>query len=260
LVHGPTIAALEQALVHKAGGVIVTAPGLYESKRPHARQIEMVPNGVDVEHFGRAARPDTVAPASVQALTRPVIGYLGAVQYWVDFDLIAHAARAHPEWSFVFVGSVEPLARVDKVRGLPNVHFLGRHPYGALPEFVAGFDVCINPYVLDQVAENVDPLKLYDYLASGKPIVSTDIPAARRFADLLRLTRTPEDFTRSIEAALRDPGDAGARQRAAAQHSWEARFHRLQTIVESWMRSPAPFSSPTGREAITGGGRTEGEG
>ncbi|MEK6573090.1 MAG: glycosyltransferase, partial [Chloroflexota bacterium] len=202
LVHAPTVAAMERELISKVDQVIVTAPALFESKRPFARRIETAPNGVDVEHFAKASRPETVVPPALRALPRPVIGFIGGVQYWVDFDLIAHAARTHPDWSFAFVGPVEPLARVDKVRGMSNVHFLGRQPYANVPEFVAGFDVCINPYVLDGVAENVDPLKLYDYLASGKPTVSVDIPAARRFADVIRLTKTPDEFTRAIEAAL----------------------------------------------------------
>ncbi|MBM4425341.1 MAG: glycosyltransferase family 1 protein [Chloroflexi bacterium] len=232
LVYGPAIAAMERELIAKVDQVIVTAPALLESKRPLARRIETVPNGVDVEHFARASRPETTPHPAVAALPKPVIGFIGGVQYWVDFDLTAHAARAHPEWSFAFVGPVEPLARIDKVRGLPNVHFLGKQPYAIVPQFVAGFDVCINPYVLDGVGENVDPLKLYDYLASGKPVVSTDIPAARRFADVIRLARTADEFTRALEAALADPGDAAARQRMAADHSWESRFQRVQAIVE----------------------------
>jgi glycosyltransferase involved in cell wall biosynthesis len=223
---------MERELISKVDQVIVTTPALFESKRPSARRIETVPNGVDVEHFAKALQPETVVPPALRALPRPVIGFIGGVQYWVDFDLIAHAARTHPDWSFAFVGPVEPLARVDKVRGMSNVHFLGRQPYANVPEFVAGFDVCINPYVLDGVAENVDPLKLYDYLASGKPTVSVDIPAARRFADVIRLTKTSDEFTRAIEAALADPGDAASRQRAAAVHSWEARFQRVQAVVE----------------------------
>ncbi len=232
LVHGPTIAAMERELIQKVGLVIVTAPGLFESKRPFARRIETVPNGVDVEHFARASDPVTQVHDSVARLPKPVIGFLGGVQYWVDFDLIAHAARSHPEWSFVFVGSVEPLARVDKVRGLANVYFLGRKPYADLPGYTAGFDVCVNPYVLDGVAANVDPLKLYDYLASGKPVVSVDIPAASRFAEVIYLTKTPDEFVKALEAALASPGDSAARQRLAADHSWEARFAHVQRILE----------------------------
>ena len=233
LVYGPTIAALERDLLAKADLVIVTAPALLEAKRPLTRRVELVGNGVDVEHFSIASEPGTIVPPELTALPKPVIGYLGGVQYWVDFDLVAHAARVHPEWSFAFVGLVEPLARIDKVRGLPNVYFLGRQPYSQVPAFTAGFDVCINPYVLDDVAEKCDPLKLYDYLASGKPVVSVDMPAARRFADLIPLTRTADEFTRALERTLATPGDAAARQRAAADYSWAARFRQVESILES---------------------------
>lgn len=239
LVHGPTIAAMERELLSKADLTIVTAPALFESKKDLTRRIELAPNGVDVEHFAKASQPETIPPAAVADLLKPVVGFLGGVQYWIDFDLINHAARAHPEWSFAFVGSVEPLARVDKVRGLPNVHFLGRQPYAQVPAFVAGFDVCINPYVLDGVADACDPLKLYDYLASGKPVVSVDMPAARRFAELMPLTHTPDEFTHALETVLADPDDGAARERAvarqriAAGHSWTARFKHVEAALES---------------------------
>jgi glycosyltransferase involved in cell wall biosynthesis len=239
LVHGPTIAAMERELLRKVDLTIVTAPALLENKAPFTRRCEVVRNGVDVEHFARASQPETVPPAAVANLPRPVVGFLGGVQYWIDFDLIAHAARTHPEWSFAFVGPVEPLARVDKVRGLPNVHFLGRQPYAQVPAYVAGFDVCINPYILDDVAEKCDPLKLYDYLASGKPVVSVDMPAARRFADLMPLTRTPDEFTHALENVLTQLGDSAARdgavvrQRVATEHSWAARFKHVEAALES---------------------------
>lgn len=232
LVHGPTVASMERDVLSRADLVIVTAQGLYESKRSLARRIELVPNGVDVEHFAQASAPGVQPASAVATLPRPVVGYIGAIQYWVDFDLISQAARAHPEWSFALVGNVEPLARVDKVRGLANVHFLGRQPYAEMPRYVAGFDVCINPYVQDGVAANVDPLKLYDYLASGKPVVSVDIPAARRFAGLVALTHTGSEFIAALEASLRQPGDMAARQAAAAGHSWGARFERVQSLLE----------------------------
>lgn len=249
LVHGPTIAALERELLGKVDLTIVTAPALLETKRPHTRRCELVGNGVDVEHFAAASRADTAVPPAIAALPKPVVGFLGGVQYWIDFDLIGYAARAHPDWSFAFVGPVEPLARADKVRGLPNVHFLGRQPYANVPAFVAGFDVCINPYVLDDVAEKCDPLKLYDYLASGKPVVSVDMPAARQFNGLIALTRTPEEFTRALEATLGHPGDGATRQRAAVPFSWATRFEQVQAVVEDALSRPHPRFAPVGESA-----------
>ena len=133
----------------------------------------------------------------------------------------------------MFVGSVEPLARVDKVRDFKNMFFLGRKPYNDLPRYVKNFDVCINPYVLDGVGANVDPLKLYDYIASGKPVVSVNIPAAQRFSDIMPLTQTADEFTRAIESVLKNPGDATKRMQTAAAHSWSARFKKVEATVEA---------------------------
>jgi glycosyltransferase involved in cell wall biosynthesis len=234
LVRPQTIAALERDLLRKADVVIVTAPALLESKRALAREIHLVPNGVEIEHFARASRPETDVPPELARLPRPVIGFIGWIQYWVDFDLIAFAARARPEWSFVLIGPTEPLARVDRVRQLSNVHFLGRKPYAQVPAYVAGFDVCMNPYILDGVAESTNPLKVYEYLASGKPVVSVDMPAAREFGDCILLARDGEEFVRALEQALAGAGDPIAtarRQAAVAGHSWLGRFEVVQGIL-----------------------------
>jgi glycosyltransferase involved in cell wall biosynthesis len=168
-----------------------------------------------------------------------VVGFHGWIQYWIDFDLIAYAARSHPEWSFALIGPIEPLARVDKVRGLANVHFLGKQPYEHMPEFLAGFDVCINPFVLGELADAVSPIKLYEYLASGKPVVSVDMPAAREFSDLIPLVRTPEQFVRALEDVLSRAqngtivAEAAVRRQAAAGFSWDGRFQQVEEVLQA---------------------------
>lgn len=245
LVHGPTVAALERRVLAGADQVIVTAQALYEAKAGDAQRIALVPNGADVDHFAVASAPDTALPDELRALPRPILGFVGAVQYWVDFDLLKLLAESHPEWSLVFVGPVEPLARIDLLRGLPNVHFLGRRPYAEVPRYVAGFDVCLNPYILDGVAEACSPIKLYEYMASGKPLVSVDMPAARDFAGLIPLTSTAEGFLRAVEQTLAEQQNgralAGrlARQQAARSHSWQARFEAVQAVVAPLMGGAA---------------------
>ncbi|MBI3763231.1 MAG: glycosyltransferase [Chloroflexi bacterium] len=232
LVNSQTIAALERELLRRADVVIVTAPALFESKRALAREIHLVPNGVEVEHFARAASRDVVIPPDLARLPKPVVGFVGWIQYWVDFDLISYAARCRPDWSFALIGPVEPLARVDTVRGLPNVYFLGRKPYSEIPNYVAGFDVCINPFVLDALAESVSPIKLFEYLAAGKPVVSVDMAEARPFAQWLTLTRTAEEFLGGLDNALKENGSrAPDRQAAVAGHSWAARFAAVEQII-----------------------------
>lgn len=246
LVHGPTIAALERDLLAKVDLVIVTHPSLLETKSKLAQRVELVPNGADLEHFAQASALETTTASPLANLPRPVIGFHGWIQYWVDFDLIAYAAQRHPDWSFVLVGPIEPLARVDKVRGQANVHFLGRQPYSEMPNYLAGFDVCVNPFVLGDLADAVSPIKLYEYLASGKPVVSVDIPAAREFSDLIPLVRTPEEFVAGIEVVLsyghngQDAERSAARQDAVAGNSWSAKFDQVQALV-----TPYILSSPS---------------
>lgn len=246
LVYAPTLAALEREVLAAAGLTIVTHAHLLARRQALAQRICVVPNGADLDHFAAAGEPAMPVAAAVAALPRPVVGFHGWIQYWVDFDLIAHAARCHPEWSFALVGPVEPLARVDKVRGLSNVHFLGRHSYQDMPSVVAGFDVCINPFVLNELADAVSPIKLYEYLASGKPVVSVDMPAAQEFCELIPLTRTPAQFVAALEQLLapsakgNSAARAAARKQAVAGYSWLARFAQMEAQVEPLLAAGQP--------------------
>ena len=243
LVRSATVEALENDLLRMVDQVIVTHPGLQEAKSGISRRLALIPNGADLRHFALAGRKETVPPKEVSELPKPVVGFHGWIQYWIDFDLIAYAAQKHPDWSFVFVGPIEPLARVDKVRNLSNVYFLGKIPYKNIPAFIAGFDVCINPFVLDKLSDTVSPIKLYEYLASGKPVVSVDMPAAREFADLISLVRTPKEFVTALEDQIVQNAngivehDVVARQRAMTDYSWDKRFQQVEDVVRDAMVS-----------------------
>jgi glycosyltransferase involved in cell wall biosynthesis len=237
LVRSSVVRALERRLLEKADLVIVTHDNLRRSKEDLAKSIYVIPNGAEVEHFGKAALAETPLAPEMSRYAKPIIGFLGAVQYWIDFDLIRHIALARPTWSLVLVGPVGRLARVDKVRDLPNVHLLGRRPYEDLPSYLKAWDVCINPYILDETAANCSPLKLYEYLATGKPIVSVDMPEARQFEGLVDIARDDEDFVKRIDLILDDPADQDRRARlrieAVAPHSWDQRFAVLEGVLQN---------------------------
>lgn len=245
LVRSSTIGALEQDLLSMVDQVIVTHAGLQEAKSGISRRLDLIPNGADLRHFALAGRQDTVPPKEVSELPKPVIGFHGWIQYWIDFDLIAYAAHKRPDWSFALIGPIEPLARVNKVRGLSNVHFLGKMPYENIPALIAGFDVCINPFVLDRLSDTVSPIKLYEYLASGKPVVSVDMPAAREFADLISIVHTPDEFVAALEDQIFANEketvihDMEARQKAVTDYSWDARFQQVEDVVMNGMASQA---------------------
>jgi glycosyltransferase involved in cell wall biosynthesis len=236
LVRRDVVREQERRLLSKVRAAIVTHENLYRSKRDAVREIHLIPNGAEIDHLRRVVDDASlVVPQDMASLPRPVIGFLGSVMYWLDFDLLRFLALARPKWSFAFVGPVGRLADLDKIR-LPNVHLLGRKAYADVPAYVKGFDVCLNPYLMDETAENCSPLKLYEYLASGRPVVSTDMPEARKFQDVIGIGGNPQDILMRLEEALA-PGattpDAVARRLAVARpHSWDARFASTEQVLE----------------------------
>ncbi len=239
LINSKTIRFLESKQLNMVDQVIVTHPNLKLEKSEWCDSLAVIPNGADLSIFSVIPEDTITVSSEIVDLPRPIIGFHGWIQYWIDFELIKHAARQHPEWTFVFVGPIEPLARVDLVRNLDNVHFIGKRPYMEIPHFVAGFDVCINPFKLDKLSDSVSPIKLYEYIASGKPIVSVDMPAAREFEQLVSLSRTPQEFVDAItdHLASKNQGDAFTeaevemRQKFLKEFSWDARFNQVEDVI-----------------------------
>ena len=236
LVRSEVVRAQERRLLSKVRAAIVTHDNLYESKRHAVREIHLIPNGAEIEHLRRVVDdPALEVPADIAQLRHPVIGFLGSVMYWLDFDLLRALALARPQWSFAFVGPVGRPAGLPKIR-LPNVYLLGRKAYQDVPAYVKGFDVCLNPYLRDETAANCSPLKLYEYLASGRPVVSTDMPEARKFEDVIGIGQTPDEILACLEEALRPEASGGAavarRLAVALPHSWDQRFASAERVLE----------------------------
>jgi glycosyltransferase involved in cell wall biosynthesis len=232
LVNGEVVRRLERRLIAGVDLLIVTAQALADIKQEGARRVAVAPNGAEVEHFARAADPALPIARSLTHLKRPIIGFLGSLNYWIDTHLLARIAQAHPEWTLVLVGPHDLLGNPAPLEGLPNVTMTGRVPYEDVPDYVRAFDVCLNPYILDDVAEGCSPIKLYEYLATGKPIISVDMPEARRFEGLIRIARDPDDFVAQVEAATAaDDGLAEARMAESRNHSWRSRFAQVSAAL-----------------------------
>lgn len=226
------VARMDEELTRKANQVFVASATLLEAKRKLNAAVAHSPHGVDVRLFGRASEPSLPVMEGARGLNPPVIGFFGLIEAWIDLDLIAFLARSRPQWTFLLVGrmAVTP----GELGSLPNVIFTGAQPYEMLPRWAKAFDVAIVPYRLTQQVLHANPLKLREYLATGKPVVSVRTPEVERFAGCVYIAEEQEEFLRSIERALaEDSGDARARRmRAVAEMSWERRVEEVLGIVE----------------------------
>jgi glycosyltransferase involved in cell wall biosynthesis len=225
------IARLDEELARRAGQVFVSSPALVEGKLKLNPSTKYSPHGVDVALFERACDPDLEIAAGARDLRHPVIGFFGAVEAWVDLELLSFLGRAKPEWTFLMIGRAEvPLGELER---MPNFIFVGPKPYETLPSWAKAFDVAIIPFQQNELVRNVNPLKLREYLATGKPVVSVPMPEVKRFAHCVALASTPEEFLREIERALSEDDDDKRleRRREVSGMTWDARVTEVLEVV-----------------------------
>jgi len=228
----------ESALCRSADLVFTTSQGLHDAKRPlNPEHTHLVHNVGDFAHFSRASAAETSVPADLQTLPRPVIGFLGAVSgYKVDIPWLLEVARRHREASIVLIGPVglgDGGAGTAALEAEPNVHLLGYRPYESLPGYVKGFDVAVIPYRHNEYTAGVFPIKFFELLASGKPLVVSDLPSLRAFYDRVHVAHDANEFVAACERALSAP-EVGrdARLALAAENTWEHRVARMMAHVE----------------------------
>lgn len=237
LINKQVMLDMEQDLLEACDFVFVTAVGLYNTKKDFARRIYFLPNAANVEHFMQAQDPVTTVPDDITAIKGPIVGFVGVIQDWIDLGLIASVAKSYPSWSVVLVGPVGVGVDVSALQSLPNVHFLGRKDVRDLPRYLKAFDVCLNPFKLNELTDKVSPLKFYEYLASGKPIVTVNMPGVRDFADVVEIADTPVEFVAAVAKAIQEenPDKLAARLKRARENSWESRVEfMMQKIKEEY--------------------------
>ena len=222
-----TLPDLEAELCRWADLVITTSETLCRDRRKWNPNTHWVPNGADIDHFAQSGPP----AAELRDLARPVIGFVGGLSQWVDVQLLCQLALARPEWTFALVGPVT--IDVSPIRYLPNVRILGPRPYAGLPAYLAAMDVGLIPFRQDPVTYHADPIKAYEYLAAGLPVVATDLPALRRLDRVVRLADSTQSFLDRIQAALAEGRDARSDERRAeaARHGWSSRFAQIEALI-----------------------------
>jgi glycosyltransferase involved in cell wall biosynthesis len=236
-VRSAVIGSMEDELLRKCNVTIVTQESLLDRRQKICPQAVCIPNGADTELFAKIAADDSPIPEIIARIPRPRLGFVGHIQYWVDLKLLGYVARNRPDWSIVLIGPIHPLADAGDIKGLPNVHLVGKQPQSEIPRLLKGIDVCVNPYKPDDVAKHASPLKLYEYLAAGKPVVSTDMPEARKFGACVRIAGNYPEFLEQCDLAIKNLPESQSviesRLATVSDHSWENRFARVNEIVSA---------------------------
>jgi glycosyltransferase involved in cell wall biosynthesis len=222
------IAAQDRALCKRADLVVVCSGALEASRRGNCKTLLHLPNGVENERYETI--PDQPQPGP---WPRPVFGYTGTIHAdRFDVDLVAGLAGSFAEGSVVLVGP-DHLTRAEKEKLAPhkNIHVTGPVPYAQIPGVMSKFDVCIVPHVETKFTNSLNPLKLWEYLASGKPIVSTNVAGFSGYRHLCRIASGLEPFVQACREALGEDGTQRAGRRAEARkHSWD---RRIETLLET---------------------------
>jgi len=229
-VDAELIAQRDRQLSQRADMIFVAPPALLDAKRAINPNTHFAPHGVDVALFGLAADPATELAPGARDLPHPVIGYFGSLHEWIDIELIAWLAAQRPGWTFLLVGHAA--VDVSTLRALPNVRLVGTQPYASLPHWAKAFDAAIIPYRLNRQVANANPLKLREYLATGKPVVSVRNAEIEKFARWVRIADDRDGFLAALDAVLREDTPAAASERRAvvADQTWD---HRVATVLDA---------------------------
>ena len=225
----------EAELLRRAAVVFTGGHSLYQSKRDQHPNVHAFPSSVDVSHFGQA-RTVTVDPPDQARIARPRLGFFGVIDERMDIPLLAGVAAARPDWQIVLIG---PVVKIDPAT-LPhtsNIHYLGSKSYDQLPQYIGGWDVALMPFARNQSTQYISPTKTPEYMAAGKPVVSTSIrDVVRPYGQqgLVRIADSVGEFIDACEAAMIE--DATVRRREAdaflRQTSWDGTWAQMRQLLE----------------------------
>ncbi|WNG23841.1 glycosyltransferase family 1 protein [Cystobacter fuscus] len=235
----PALLHREAELLVRADVVFTGGQSLYEAKRDRHPNVHAFPSSVDVPHFA-TARGSVQEPADQASIPHPRLGFFGVVDERMDLELLAAVADARPDWQLVIIG---PVVKIDpaSLPRRPNLHFLGGKNYKELPTYLAGWDVALLPFARNESTRFISPTKTPEYLAAGKPVVSTSIrDVVRPYGEmgLVRIADTPEDFVRACEAALAEEHAAWLPRVDAhlATMSWDSTWSRMKALLDGATR------------------------
>src|SRR6266404_727704 len=227
------IRSLHEQAVEAADLIFYSSRKLLAEATRGLERSHLLEQAVDFDHWAKINNGDVSVAAEVEKISRPRIGYFGAIESWlIDQQLIEQASRERPEWNWIFIGNK---SRGLDIEHLPNVHFLPPVAYNDLPNYAAGFDVCVLPWSTDVTFTSYgSAIKGREYLASGKPVVIAPLPEYESMSDVLRIARNRKQFLELVDEALQEEGSelVRARQDSVRNGTWDARAEWVSDLID----------------------------
>ena len=228
------IRSLHEQAIEAADLIFYSSRKLLAEATRGRERSHLLEQAVDFDHWAKINNGDISVAAEVGKISRPRIGYFGAIEPWlIDQQLIEQASRERPEWNWIFIGNKSRGLDIEK---LPNVYFLPPVAYNDLPNYAAGFDVCVLPWSTDVTFTSYgSAIKVREYLASGKPVVIAPLPEYESMSGVLRIGRNRDQFLKLVDEALREEGTElmRARQDSVRDGTWDARAEWVSDLIEA---------------------------
>lgn len=231
----------ENKLVKNSDLVICTSKALYDEKIILNQNTYFVPNATDSSLIKLIADPHLIPHQKLKGLSGPIIGYLGTIERRINYDLVMEVAAANPDKTFVFAGPVEGNYLPPAMLTIPNIHIIGPVPYTEVPQIIKGFDIAIIPFKKDDVSRTIFPIKLFEYLSAGKPVIVTDFNNDLRdfTGDCVAYCSDAASFSKAINETLKNDSTAKIveRQALAKENTWENRSDKMSEIIASHLQT-----------------------
>jgi glycosyltransferase involved in cell wall biosynthesis len=216
--------------------VVSTSRFLQQYLKAFNSKSYYVPNAAEYDLFARARNHSLSIPEDIHNISKPILGFSGTLEAKSDLDLLRRIALESPAWNLVFIGLTENVPDLYKLRNLNNVHFLGLKPLNELPNYLRQFDVCLVPFRKTDELSSISPLKIFEYIAAGRPVVATRYPEIKDLSHVVYLSNSPQDFINNIKRALSEKNNRRRveQKKFALNNTWQKRATDLIRLVDRY--------------------------
>lgn len=221
------------SLIKKANLIFVASSYLHKNiLKIRTDNVHLIGNGVDVNHF-RKAMTGIPIPDDIKHIKRPIVGYIGALSDWVDFDIIRAISREYPDLSIVLIGPKFPSveSEIDSLKQHPNIFILGEKLYEILPNYLKAFDVCIIPFKINDLTLGSNPIKFYEYISSGKKVISINLPEVRRFDNVIHVADNLDEFLQFVPVSLSEKANIGELLKITEGNTWDRKSEQMVKLI-----------------------------